>query len=501
MFKGHPKGLIVAFFANMGERFGFYTMVAIFVLFLQAKYGMTSTESSRVYGIFMGFVYFFPLLGGIIADKVLGYGKTIGIGLVVMFVGYLMLAFPTPMTTGFPLIVTALATIALGTGLFKGNLQALVGKMYEAPEFAANRDRAFTLFYMGINIGAMFAPTAAEKINNWILSTAGFSYNPRIPALANQFLKGTLENAAEYLGFAQAQDPAVTMETLGAFSERYINVLSRSYHYGFGVACISLIISMLVFWGFRKYYRHADYMVTDKTRAQGIPSHVQTLTAAQIKDRFIALGLVYVVVVFFWMSFHQSGVCMTYFARDYTQESVGKATNLWFDLFGLLPIFLAVMGAYFALKRGGSGRARALGIVAFVVFVFVPTHVLLQALYLSGDHWFRSGRLGAISIDFYNAGAVLFGVKDYVPALMAYIEKYDATLHFQHRLPKVDGPAKTALFARTAADGTVVDVGDGSDLGGGASEEQLLAQVDFGAVDGALDHGQAQFLAGRARGR
>ncbi len=371
MFKGHPKGLIVAFFANMGERFGFYTMVAIFVLFMQAKYGMTSTESSRVYGIFMGFVYFFPLLGGIIADKVLGYGKTIGIGLVVMFAGYLMLAFPTNMSTGFPLIVAALATIALGTGLFKGNLQALVGKMYEAPEFAPNRDRAFTLFYMGINIGAMFAPTAAETINNWILSKAGFFYNPRIPALANQFLKGTLENASEYLGLAQAQDPSVTVETLGAFSEHYINTLSKSYHYGFGVACISLIISMLVFWGFRKYYQHADYMVTDKTRAQGVPSHVQTLTPAQIKDRFIALGLVYVVVVFFWMSFHQSGVCMTYFARDYTQESVGKATNLWFDLFGLLPIFLAALGAYFALKRGGSGRARAIGIVTFAAFALL----------------------------------------------------------------------------------------------------------------------------------
>lgn len=367
MFKGHPKGLIVAFFANMGERFGFYTMVAIFVLFLQAKYGMTSTESSRVYGIFMGFVYFFPLLGGIVADRWLGYGKTIGIGLVVMFAGYFMLAFPTPMATGFPLIVGALATIAFGTGLFKGNLQALVGKMYEAPEFAPNRDRAFTLFYMGINIGAMFAPTAAEAINNWILSKANFFYDGRIPALANKFLSGKLEDVSQYLGIARAQDPAITIETLTDFSRRYIDILSRSYHYGFAVACVSLVVSMLIFWGFRKYYKHADYMVTDKTRAQGIPSHVETLTPAQIKDRFIALGLVYLVVIFFWMSFHQSGVTMTYFARDYTRASVGRATNLWFDLFGLLPIFLAVLGAYFAIKKG-SARNRVLGLLALVVF-------------------------------------------------------------------------------------------------------------------------------------
>ena len=78
------------------------------------------------------------------------------------------------MNTGFPLIIVALATIALGTGFFKGNLQALVGKLYDEPQFSANRDRAFSIFYMGINIGAMFAPTAAETINNWILSKASY---------------------------------------------------------------------------------------------------------------------------------------------------------------------------------------------------------------------------------------------------------------------------------------------------------------------------------------
>ena len=190
MLKGHPKGLLVAFFANMGERFGFYTMVAIFILFLQAKYGMNAAAASQVYGIFMFFVYFFPLLGGIIADRVLGFSKTISIGLVVMFVGYMMLAIPSPMNQGFGLVVSALAVIALGTGLFKGNLQALVGKMYEPPEYAAKRDRAFSIFYMGINVGAMLAPTAAEMISNWILAKKSFFYDAHIPALANQFKIG-----------------------------------------------------------------------------------------------------------------------------------------------------------------------------------------------------------------------------------------------------------------------------------------------------------------------
>jgi len=369
MFKGHPKGLIVAFFANMGERFGFYTMVAIFVLFMQAKYGMNAAAASRVYGTFMACVYFFPLFGGIIADKVLGYGKTISMGLVVMFIGYLLLALPSAMGTGFPLVVTALGVIAIGTGLFKGNLQALVGKLYDDPKFSASRDRAFNLFYMGINIGAMFAPTAAETINNWILHKAHFFYDNRIPALANHYLKGTLTDATEYLGIAQAQDPSVTMETLSQFSTNYINVLSKSYHYGFGVACISLIISMIIFWGFRKHYVEADYMVGRTAQGKAAaPAHVETLTSAQVKERFIALFLVYFVVIFFWMSFHQSGVTMTYFARDYTQPSVGHATNLWFDLFGLLPLFLSLIGLYFAVKKGSSTQARGIGALAFVVF-------------------------------------------------------------------------------------------------------------------------------------
>ena len=368
MFKGHPKGLFVAFFANMGERFGFYTMVSIFVLFLQAKYGLTTAQSSLMYGLFMFCVYFFPLLGGILADKVFGYGKTISLGLVVMFLGYALLALPTKMATGFPLIIAALATIALGTGFFKGNLQALVGNLYDDPKYSGLRDRAFNIFYMGINVGAMFAPTASEVVSNWILSGVRFTYDARIPALANDFLKGRLADASQYLTIAQSQDAGVTLETLKQFSETYINTLGKSYHYGFGVACISLIISMLIFWGFRKYYKQADVSEKQKSKSEALKSQMVELTPQQTKERLIALGLVFLVVIFFWMSFHQSAVTLTYFARDYTVPSVGKLTNLWFDLTGLLSIFLAAVGLVFLIKKSSAAVGRAVGGAAFVVF-------------------------------------------------------------------------------------------------------------------------------------
>ena len=203
MFQGHPKGLIVAFFANMGERFGFYTMVSIFVLFMQAKYGLSAAAAGSIYATFLVGVYAFPLLGGFLADRFLGYGRTISLGLVVMFLGYVLLALPTVMNTGFPLVVAALAVVALGTGLFKGNLQALVGCLYDDPKYSPLRDRAFNVFYMGINIGAMFAPSASMAVCNWIMRQSGLAYDARIPALANDLLKSKLADASSFLAIAQ----------------------------------------------------------------------------------------------------------------------------------------------------------------------------------------------------------------------------------------------------------------------------------------------------------
>ena len=368
MFKGHPKGLFVAFFANMGERFGFYTMISIFVLFMQAKYGMSAAAAGSMYATFLVGVYIFPLLGGFLADRFLGYGRTIGLGIIVMFIGYILLAFPTAMNTGFPLIVGALAVIALGTGLFKGNLQALVGNLYDDPKYAGMRDRAFNIFYMGINIGAMFAPSASKAVCDWILSKSHFFYDARIPAMANDFLGGKLADASSFLTAAQTQDPSVTLDTLGRFATDYINALGKSYHFGFGVACVSLIISMVVFWAFRKHYKLADLTERQKAKSETLKSQIVELSREQTRERLIALGLVFGVVIFFWMAMHQSAVTMTYFARDYTVPSVGQATNLWFDLTGLLSVFLSVLGLIFLVRKASSGLARILGGAAFVGF-------------------------------------------------------------------------------------------------------------------------------------
>lgn len=366
MFKGHPKGLFVAFFANMGERFGYYTMIAIFTLFLQAKYGYTAATATQIFGIFIAFVYFMPLFGGILADRVLGYGKTIGIGMVVMFLGYLLLAIPSAGNTGIGLVLTALAVIAIGTGLFKGNLQALVGCMYDDPKYNKNRDNAFNIFYMGINIGAMFAPTAAEYVSNLILKKYDLFYKGDIPALAHKFLNGDTSVTNRLTELAAAQPAKFADLTL--FSQTYIDALSKSYHYAFGVACLSLVISMVVFWSLKKYYKAADMTEKQKAASQEHKGQIVTLTPDQVRQRLIALGLVFFVVIFFWMAFHQNGAAMTIFARDYTVDHVSKFTNLWFDLFGLLPIFFSLVGVYFLTRKQSETRTRIFGALGFVVF-------------------------------------------------------------------------------------------------------------------------------------
>jgi proton-dependent oligopeptide transporter, POT family len=341
MLKGHPKGLFVAFFANMGERFGYYTMLAIFILYLQAKFGYTTAESGGIYGAFLFGVYFLPLLGGYLADNIFGYGKTIFMGTIIMFIGYLLLSLPG---MGIGMVYLALIVIALGTGFFKGNLQALVGNLYDDPKYSANRDNAFNIFYMGINIGAFFAPSAAEAIGNNVLKGHGLTYNSSIPHLAHLYLNNNLPDSTELTSLAQTQ-MGNNFSDLATFCHTYIDTLGRSYNAGFAVAAISMIVSCLIFVGFRKYYKHADVTEKQKEKSDNLKNQAVILTPQQTKQRLVALGLVFFVVMFFWMAFHQNGFTMTIFARDYTQlEKVGQGTYVLFDLSQLLPIIFVIIG-------------------------------------------------------------------------------------------------------------------------------------------------------------
>lgn len=363
MFEGQPKGLYALALANTGERFGYYTMLAIFTLFLQAKFGFTAAETSTIFGSFLAAVYFMPLVGGILADK-FGYGKMVTTGIIVMFIGYVLLSIPTPSSTGKVLMFGALALIACGTGLFKGNLQVMVGNLYDAPEYRAKRDTAFSIFYMAINIGAMYAPTAATMITNKMLGKAGFTYVPQIPSLAHQFLNGTIteEGATTLSGLQAAQNFVGDTAT---FCTTYIDKLSEAYNYGFAIACISLVVSMLIYVVFRPTFKHADY-----NSKQAKPANVQEeeLTPEQTKARIQALLLVFAVVIFFWMAFHQNGLTLTFFARDYTAQAVTGLDRLGFNIVNLTFLLVVVYSA-FSLFQSKTGKAK--GISAGILIIML----------------------------------------------------------------------------------------------------------------------------------
>jgi POT family proton-dependent oligopeptide transporter len=352
MLKGHPRALYVAFFANMGERFGFYTMMACLVFFLQARYGLGEDVAGDFYSWFYFFIYGLAVIGGLIADKTKAYKGTIFVGIVTMLAGYILMATP-----GLTLYVTlsALMIIAFGNGLFKGNLQAIVGQMYDDEKYKKFRDSAFMIFYMGINVGAFFAPSAANGVRNWYMKTQGYAYDADLSKLATKFNQGLLENTTEYEALIAQLGYQTTDIT--AFSQEYMNVFSTGYNYAFGVAAFAMLISMLVFVIFQK-------MLPSKKMQDA--EHKEKGTAVEMpwseeKPRLIALGLVFLVVIFFWMSFHQNGLTLSFFARDYTDFEVSRITNIFFDLKAFLSLIAAVIGLILLFRKNVKATWKFVG--------------------------------------------------------------------------------------------------------------------------------------------
>lgn len=361
MFKNQPAGLYVLSLANTGERFGYYTMLAIFLLFLQTKFGFDSTVSGQIYAGFLAVVYFMPLLGGWIADK-WSFSKCVVTGIAVMFLGYLVMAIPTEIrsTSSLVILIAALLLISIGTGLFKGNLQVMVGDLYNDPRYSNQRDAAFSLFYMAINVGSMFAPMTATAMCNYAMNGKGLTYVSTLPAICNQYLDGA-ENGAELIQVA-TENGMTPGADLSAFASEYITTLSTGYSYGFAVACASLIISFLIYFLGRSTYAH---IITGKKAAGAATATTSAgpeLSAAQVKQRVVALMLVFAVVIFFWMVFHQNGATLTEFAKTCTSPEAGGWTRIGFNVWALLSIVVGVY-ALFNLFQSKGTTSRVVSVV------------------------------------------------------------------------------------------------------------------------------------------
>ena len=318
MFEGQPKGLFALALANTGERFGYYTMIAVFALFLRANFGLDAGTAGIIYSIFLGLVYFMPLFGGMLADKY-GFGRMVTIGIIIMFAGYLLLSVPLGSET--PALIAMLASllfISFGTGLFKGNLQVMVGNLYDEARYRDKRDSGFSIFYMAINIGALFAPTAAVKIKEWAELSLGFDGN-------------------------------------------------AAYHFSFAVACLSLVLSIAIYYAFRSTFRHVE---GGERKADAAAKVEEELSPADTKARIVALCLVFAVVIFFWMAFHQNGLSLTYFADEFTAKSASGAGAMPFDVINLVMVIFIVY-ALFSLfqSKTAKGKGISAGVIVLALIV------------------------------------------------------------------------------------------------------------------------------------
>ncbi len=416
--KEHPKGLVAAALSNMGERFGYYIMNAVLLLFLVSKFGLSDGVAGLIYSVFYFGIYILALIGGAIADRSQNYNRTIQTGLIIMAVGYVALSIPLFSKTADGLIANgngawwgilvftclALLCIAFGNGLFKGNLQALVGKMYddfeaeeakkgpEALKIAKDkRDAGFQIFYVFINIGGVIAPFVAPMLRKWWLNIHNFVYNADMSALCHQYINGdqAIATSQKFMETAanSVLDPSVLTNTT-QFCSDYVNVFNTGVHYSFIVSALAMITSLVIFF----VNKHRFPQPGKKVAAQSVeytPEEKKAM-AKEIKQRMAALFAVLGIAVFFWLSFHQNGQSLSVFARDFVNTKALPA-EIWQAMNPLFVIILTpvIMILFGTLARKGkpvsTPRKIALGMgIAGLAYLFLMVFSIVNH-YPSGD--------------------------------------------------------------------------------------------------------------------
>lgn len=419
--KEHPRGLISAAISNMGERFGYYIMNAVLLLFICSKFGISDDAAGWIYAVFYFLIYVLSLPGGIIADRLQNYKGTIISGLLVMALGYGLLSIPifsdVPVFSGvasvtWVLIFTcfALLLIAFGNGLFKGNLQAIVGQMYDnfeaeaakkGPEELAKardkRDSGFQIFYVFINLGGVIAPFVAPLLRSWWLQTKSLSYNSDLPRLCHQYInQGTsmsqqdMANLTDLAQKVQITPAEISVDQLGTFCDSYLNIFNTGVHFSFIASVVAMLLSLVVFIVTRKTYPNPTKK--EKKEVESYTEEEKMANAKEIKQRLYALFAVLGVAVFFWFSFHQNGQSLSIFARDFV-STAAIPPEIWqcinpFFVIVLTPI---IMWMFASLTKKGkevsTPRKIAIGMfIAACAYIFLTIIAILQN-YPSGEEF------------------------------------------------------------------------------------------------------------------
>jgi POT family proton-dependent oligopeptide transporter len=320
----------------MWERFGFYTMLAMLTLYMRDAaqgFGWTTAKATGVYSWYQALVYATPLIGGWLADRYLGYRNAITIGGLFFMAGYFLLAVPHSV----PLFYAALLLLVIGNGFFKPNVSSMVGNLYR--EGSHLKDRAYLIFYMGINIGAFIAPIIAE----YVQASAGF--NP-----------------------------------------------------AFAVAGVGMVICLGIFWGFRNLTRfadrprkgdfmpqtadqkgHADAVAVTEDLPPTANAKQDAMEAVPEWKRILALIVIFLIVIVFWMIFHQNGSTLTFWANDNTDWEVTGIISNAINPFWIITLSLPLAWFWGFLDRRGKEPSTPMK----MAFGMTLTGVSLLVLYFA----------------------------------------------------------------------------------------------------------------------
>ena len=360
MFKNHPKGLLGAALSNMGERFGYYIMNAVLLLFLCSKFGLDDKTGGMIYSLFYAGIYVLSLVGGLIADKLRNYKGTIMTGLIIMASGYVVLSVPILSTATninwlLPLTCFALFLIAFGNGLFKGNLQAIVGQMYDNPEYSKKRDPGFQIFYVFINVGGLIAPFVAPLLRGWWLGEHSLMYNADLPELCHEYLAQGAAMTAEQLSNLNelvAKVGGTVTGDLTAFCTSYLDIFNTGVHYSFIASVVAMAISLVIFINTKKILPDP---IKKETKNTNYTAEEKARMANEIRQRIYALFAVLGIAVFFWFSFHQNGTSLSLFARDFVVTST-IPPEIWQAINPFFVILLTPLIMYIFARLSDRGR-------------------------------------------------------------------------------------------------------------------------------------------------